>query len=91
LRLREMYGGPDTEKAAAASVDYLETRSDVDSKRIGMMAVSLGGYYAPRAAAFEKRFKCAIAWERSGTLEKGLPRGWPAREGRSPFPIGPIN
>ncbi|MGZ8204144.1 MAG: alpha/beta hydrolase family protein, partial [Burkholderiales bacterium] len=23
---------------------------------------SLGGYYAPRAAAFEKRFKCAVAW-----------------------------
>ena len=23
---------------------------------------SLGGYYAPRAAAFEKRFKCCVAW-----------------------------
>ena len=30
--------------------------------RIGIMAISLGGYYAPRAAAFEKRFKCAVAW-----------------------------
>jgi dipeptidyl aminopeptidase/acylaminoacyl peptidase len=27
-----------------------------------MMALSLGGYYAPRAAAFEKRFKCCVAW-----------------------------
>ncbi len=26
------------------------------------MAISLGGYYAPRAAAFEKRFACCIAW-----------------------------
>ena len=26
------------------------------------MAISLGGYYAPRAAAFEKRFKCCVAW-----------------------------
>ena len=26
------------------------------------MALSLGGYYAPRAAAFEKRFKCCVAW-----------------------------
>jgi len=24
--------------------------------------LSLGGYYAPRAAAFEKRFKCCVAW-----------------------------
>src|SRR5258708_15994702 len=26
------------------------------------MAISLGGYYAPRAAAFEQRFACCIAW-----------------------------
>jgi dipeptidyl aminopeptidase/acylaminoacyl peptidase len=26
------------------------------------MGVSLGGYYAPRAAAFEKRFKACICW-----------------------------
>jgi cephalosporin-C deacetylase-like acetyl esterase len=43
-------------------VDYLEKRPDVDPTRIGMMAVSLGGYYAPRAAAFEKRFRCCLAW-----------------------------
>jgi dienelactone hydrolase len=62
LRLLGLPSGPDTEKPAGASVDYLETRSDIDPKRIGIMALSLGGYYAPRAAAFEKRFKCAVAW-----------------------------
>ena len=62
LRLQGLPSGPDTEKPAGASVDYLETRSDVDPKRIGIMALSLGGYYAPRAAAFEKRFACAVAW-----------------------------
>jgi dipeptidyl aminopeptidase/acylaminoacyl peptidase len=62
LRLLNLASGPDTEKAAGAAVDYLETRADVDPKRIGMMALSLGGYYAPRAAAFEKRFKCCVAW-----------------------------
>jgi dienelactone hydrolase len=62
LRLQGLPSGPDTEKPAAACVDYLETRADVDASRIGMMAISLGGYYAPRAAAFEKRFKCAVAW-----------------------------
>ena len=62
LRLLGLTSGPDTEKPAGASIDYLETRSDVDPKRIGIMALSLGGYYAPRAAAFEKRFACAVAW-----------------------------
>jgi len=27
-----------------------------------MVGWSLGGYYAPRAAAFEKRFKLCVAW-----------------------------
>lgn len=62
LRLLNLPSGHDTEKAAGASVDYLESRADVDAKRIGMMALSLGGYYAPRAAAFEQRFACCVAW-----------------------------
>jgi dienelactone hydrolase len=43
------------------AVDYLETRSDVDANRVGMMGVSLGGYYAPRAAAFEPRIRATIS------------------------------
>ena len=42
-------------------VDYLEGRRDVDANCVGMMGVSLGGYYAPRAAAFEPRIKAVIA------------------------------
>ena len=62
LRLLGLTSGPDTEKPAGAAVDYLLKRKDVDPERIGIMALSLGGYYAPRAAAYEKRFKCCIAW-----------------------------
>ena len=62
LRLLNLPSGPDTEKPAGAALDYLATRVDVDAQRIGIMALSLGGYYAPRAAAFEKRFKCCVAW-----------------------------
>jgi len=58
----KMYGRADTETPAAACVDYLLARGDVDAKRIGVMGLSLGGYYAPRAAAFEKRFSCCVAW-----------------------------
>lgn len=42
-------------------IDYLESRPDVDASRVGLMGVSLGGYFAPRAAAFEPRLKAVIA------------------------------
>ena len=51
----------DYEVPVKAVMDYVETRSDLDSSRIGMWGVSLGGYYAPRATAFEKRIKACIA------------------------------
>lgn len=51
----------DYEVPARYAIDYLESRADVDTSRVGMMGVSLGGYYAPRAAAFEKRIKAVIA------------------------------
>ena len=44
-----------------AVVDHVMTRDDVDTSRIALWGVSLGGYYAPRAAAFEKRIKACIA------------------------------
>lgn len=62
LRLQKLYGRADTETPVKVCVDYLETRPDVDANRLGVVGLSLGGYYAPRAAAFEKRFKCCVAW-----------------------------
>ncbi|MBV8840029.1 MAG: alpha/beta fold hydrolase, partial [Alphaproteobacteria bacterium] len=51
----------DYEVAVRAVVDYLMTRADLDTARIGLWGVSLGGYYAARAAAFEKRIKACLA------------------------------
>jgi 2,6-dihydroxypseudooxynicotine hydrolase len=56
LRIRGDY-----EVAVKSVVDWVERRSDLDANRIGLWGVSLGGYYAPRAAAFEKRIKACIA------------------------------
>jgi dipeptidyl aminopeptidase/acylaminoacyl peptidase len=62
IRFRNLYLRPDTEHYATPVFGYLVARPEVDPKRIGVMAISLGGYYAPRAAAFEQRFACCIAW-----------------------------
>jgi dipeptidyl aminopeptidase/acylaminoacyl peptidase len=51
----------DYEVAAKAVLDYIETRRDLDASRIGLAGISLGGYYAPRAAAFDKRVKACLA------------------------------
>jgi len=42
------------------AIDYLESRPDVDASRVGLMGVSLGGYYVVRATAFEQRVKATI-------------------------------
>jgi len=85
LRLQGLPARIDAEAWAGAAVDYLETRDDVDASRIGIAGWSLGGYYAPRAAAFEKRFALCVAW--------GANHDWGAvqrrrkeREGERPVP-----
>ena len=50
----------DYETPVSAALDALTKRTDIDSNRIGLAGVSLGGYYAPRAAAFEARVKAAV-------------------------------
>ncbi|MFJ4654705.1 alpha/beta hydrolase [Nocardia sp. NPDC088792] len=62
LRLRNVASRPDYEVPTAAIVDYLETRPDIDRTRIGLLGISLGGYYAPRGASFEHRIKACAAW-----------------------------
>lgn len=51
----------DYEAAVKSVVDWLQQRRDIDAARIGLWGVSLGGYYAPRAAAFEKRVSACIS------------------------------
>ncbi|GAA3827408.1 alpha/beta hydrolase family protein [Amycolatopsis tucumanensis] len=62
LRLRGLTAVPETEQWAAACIDYLATRPDVDEDMVGMLAWSLGGYYGPRATAFEPRIRFGVAW-----------------------------
>lgn len=51
---------PDFEVAFSSALDYLADRDDLDLGRVGTVGFSLGGYYAPRVAAFESRCKAAV-------------------------------
>lgn len=62
LRLRGIPSRHDYEVPARSALEFLAARPDVDAARIGIMAFSMGGYYAPRAAACEPRFKLCVAW-----------------------------
>ncbi|MGP6177695.1 alpha/beta hydrolase family protein [Microbacterium sp. A196] len=75
----------DSERWAGAAVDYLDGRPDVNADRIGMSGVSLGGYYAPRAAAFEKRFALCAVWGANYNWGELQLRRL-AREGENPVP-----
>lgn len=85
LRLHGLTAQIDTEEWATACVDYLEELDTIDPSRIGIVGWSLGGYFAPRAAAFEKRLALCVAW--------GANHDWGAvqrrrveREGELPVP-----
>lgn len=62
IRLQGLHARYDSEHWASPIVDWLEARDDIDPRRIGMEGVSLGGYFCPRAVAFEPRFACGVVW-----------------------------
>lgn len=85
LRLQNLPVDPHSENWASKAIDWLETRPDVDPKRIGMTGISLGGHFAPRAVAYEPRFASGACW--------GANHNWAEvqqkrlkREGENPVP-----
>jgi 2,6-dihydroxypseudooxynicotine hydrolase len=51
----------DYEAPVRAVIDYIDARGDLDPDRVGIMGVSLGGYYSARAAAFDKRIQACVS------------------------------
>lgn len=85
LRAHNLTAVVETERWASKVVDYLETRPEVGAKKIGLMGLSLGGYYAPRAVAFEPRLALGAVWGANhdwGEVQLKRLR----REGENPVP-----
>jgi dienelactone hydrolase len=62
LRLQGIPSRYDYEVPARAAYEYMAARPEVDAKRMAVAGFSMGGYYAPRAAAFEPRYAACLAW-----------------------------
>jgi pimeloyl-ACP methyl ester carboxylesterase len=62
MLLNGLHSRYDSEVQAKAIFDYLQTRTDVDTRRIALVSPSLGGYYAARAVAFEKRYAACVCY-----------------------------
>lgn len=61
IREQRIVFRPDWEKVVTPVVDFALTRREVDPKRLVLMGLSMGGYLAPRAAAFEHRLAVLVA------------------------------
>jgi len=85
LRLHGMTAVTNTEVWASRIVDWLQQRADVDPQRIGALGVSLGGYYCPRAVAFEPRFACGAVWGANHDWRE-VQQARLKREGENPVP-----
>lgn len=70
LHRERLFFRPDWEKVVTPVVDFALTLPGVDANRIALMGVSLGGYLAPRAAAYEKRISALIA--NDGVYDYGI-------------------
>jgi alpha-beta hydrolase superfamily lysophospholipase len=88
LRLRDLHLPPDAERIGKVLCDYLETRIDVDSNRIGMHGISMGGYGTPRVASGEKRIKAALMMSGSYNLQQDLFDYFPPIQERVRWIIG---
>lgn len=85
LRLQGLTARIDAEAWGSPVFEWVAAQDGVDASRIGITGWSLGGYYAPRVAAFEPRYALCVAW--------GANHNWGAvqrrrleREGERPVP-----
>ncbi|MEV0128497.1 alpha/beta fold hydrolase [Dactylosporangium sp. NPDC050688] len=84
LRLRGIPSRPDYEVPTAAIIDHLQTRHNVDARRVAVLGISLGGYYAARAAAFEPRVSACAAWGGNWDCGEVWQRRWDQRTTSDP-------
>lgn len=74
---KQLFFRPDWEAVVTPVVDHLRTRPEVDPDKLALLGVSQGGYWVPRALAFEPRIAAGVAdpgvMDVSRSFQKSLP------------------
>jgi formylglycine-generating enzyme required for sulfatase activity/dienelactone hydrolase len=65
------------EKDLGRSIDYLETRSDIDKEKLAFYGVSWGGRLGILLVAVEKRFKASVHYVAGFKFQRALPEADP--------------
>lgn len=78
IREQKLTFRPDWEKVVTPAVDYALTRPEIDANRLVQVGMSLGGYFAARAAAFEHRFAASIFFDGVYSLHESIRKMLPA-------------
>lgn len=66
----QSYFEPDYEKPITALLDALQANKLVDFAKIGLLGISFGGYFAARAACYDKRIKALVVNSPISDLKK---------------------
>jgi len=78
LWARKLYFRPDWEKVITPVVDVMLRHREVEPRRIALIGISMGGYWVPRALAFEHRIVAGVAdpgaWDLSTPWLQNLPK-----------------
>ncbi len=64
-------------KDVRRSIDYLDTRNDIDRTKVAYFGVSFGAWMASIALAVEDRFKAAVLWSGGFLMQTRLPESDP--------------
>jgi dienelactone hydrolase len=64
----------DWEAVITPAVDFAVNLRGVDPDRIALLGMSMGGYLAPRAAAFERRIAACIAYDGVFNMAAAMPK-----------------
>ena len=73
LRINKLPFRYDWESVVTPVLDFAVNLPGVDSARIALLGMSMGGYLAPRAAAFDHRIAACIAYDGVLNMAAGLP------------------
>jgi dienelactone hydrolase len=90
LRKHGLVFRPDWEAVVTPVVDYTLRLPGVDPDRLALLGMSLGGYLAPRAAAFERRLAACVAFDGVHDLLGALSHGISGGVG-TPDPVAALD